>query len=96
MSANHRLQIVRDCYRAYESGDPSILEERLADDFTRGEMEKRNFEREAVPCVLTMVHGRGRRNQSSYPADRRAYTGPRQRRHPEFRPLRQFCRRPAR
>jgi ketosteroid isomerase-like protein len=34
MSANDRLKIVRDCYRAYESGDPSVLEERLSDDFT--------------------------------------------------------------
>jgi ketosteroid isomerase-like protein len=29
-----RLQLVRDCYGAYESGDPSILEQALSDDFT--------------------------------------------------------------
>ena len=34
MSANDRLKIVRDCYRAYESGDRSILDEVLSDDFT--------------------------------------------------------------
>jgi ketosteroid isomerase-like protein len=34
MPANDRLQIVRDCYGAYESGDRSVLEERLTEDFT--------------------------------------------------------------
>jgi ketosteroid isomerase-like protein len=29
-----RLKIVRDCYSAYESGDRSVLEQHLADDFT--------------------------------------------------------------
>jgi ketosteroid isomerase-like protein len=29
-----RLQIARDCYGAYESGDRSILEERLTEDYT--------------------------------------------------------------
>jgi ketosteroid isomerase-like protein len=29
-----RLDIARDCYRAYEIGDPSALEEHLAGDFT--------------------------------------------------------------
>ena len=29
-----RLQLVRDCYAAYESGDPRALEENLSDDFT--------------------------------------------------------------
>src|SRR3954451_20981596 len=28
-----RLQVVRDVYGAYESGDRSVVEERLADDF---------------------------------------------------------------
>jgi ketosteroid isomerase-like protein len=28
-----RLQIVRDCYGAYESGDRRVMEERLSDDF---------------------------------------------------------------
>lgn len=32
--ASDRLQIVRDCYAAYESGDPSVLESVLSDDFT--------------------------------------------------------------
>jgi ketosteroid isomerase-like protein len=32
MPTDDRLKIVRDCYGAYESGDRSILEERLADD----------------------------------------------------------------
>ena len=31
--AADRLQIVRDCYGAYESGDPSALERHLSDDF---------------------------------------------------------------
>jgi ketosteroid isomerase-like protein len=34
MTAPDRLQLARDCYGAYESGDRSILEERLAEDFT--------------------------------------------------------------
>jgi ketosteroid isomerase-like protein len=29
-----RLQIVRDCYGAYESGDRRVLEERLTEDYT--------------------------------------------------------------
>ena len=29
-----RLQIVRDCYRAYETGDRAMLERHLSDDFT--------------------------------------------------------------
>ena len=29
-----RAAIVRDCYRAYETGDRRVLEERLSDDFT--------------------------------------------------------------
>ena len=29
-----RLQIVRDCYCAYESGDRSVVEEILSDDYT--------------------------------------------------------------
>ena len=29
-----RLRLVRDCYAAYESGDPAALEEHLSDDFT--------------------------------------------------------------
>lgn len=33
MNARDRLQVVRDCYGAYESGDRSILERSLADDF---------------------------------------------------------------
>jgi ketosteroid isomerase-like protein len=33
MPATDRLQIARDCYRAYESGDRSIVEELLSDDF---------------------------------------------------------------
>lgn len=34
MPACDRLKLVRDCYGAYESGDRSVVEERLADDFT--------------------------------------------------------------
>ncbi len=34
MSAHDRLQVVRDCYSAYECGDRSILEQHLAEDFT--------------------------------------------------------------
>jgi ketosteroid isomerase-like protein len=34
MAANHRLQIVRDCYGAYESGDRQIVEKHLSHDFT--------------------------------------------------------------
>ena len=34
MSADDRLQIVRACYGAYESGDRNILEQLLTDDFT--------------------------------------------------------------
>ncbi len=29
-----RLRIARDCYAAYESGDPAALERSLSDDFT--------------------------------------------------------------
>jgi ketosteroid isomerase-like protein len=29
-----RLNVVRDCYRAYESGDRSLIENHLADDFS--------------------------------------------------------------
>jgi ketosteroid isomerase-like protein len=29
-----RLEIARDCYRAYESGDRRLIDERLTDDFT--------------------------------------------------------------
>jgi ketosteroid isomerase-like protein len=32
--AYDRLQLARDCYGAYESGDRSIVEELLTDDFT--------------------------------------------------------------
>lgn len=32
--ADDRMQIVRDCYRAYETGDRSLIEPHLADDFT--------------------------------------------------------------
>jgi ketosteroid isomerase-like protein len=34
MSDPDRLRIVRECYEAYESGDRTILEQHLADDFT--------------------------------------------------------------
>jgi ketosteroid isomerase-like protein len=34
MSGDNRLQRVRDLYGAYESGDRSILEETLSEDFT--------------------------------------------------------------
>ena len=34
MPANNRVQTVRDSYRAYESGDRSVIEEILSDDFT--------------------------------------------------------------
>lgn len=34
MTANHRLQTVRDSYRAYESGDRSVIEEILSEGFT--------------------------------------------------------------
>ncbi len=33
MSGHDRLQVVRDCYGAYVSGERSILEHNLADDF---------------------------------------------------------------
>ena len=29
-----RLEIVRDCYRAYETGDRSLIERHLSDDYT--------------------------------------------------------------
>jgi ketosteroid isomerase-like protein len=34
MSAYDRLQLARDCYGAYESGDRRVVEELLSDDFT--------------------------------------------------------------
>lgn len=34
MPAHDRLQLVRDAYGAYESGDRSVIEELLSDDFT--------------------------------------------------------------
>jgi ketosteroid isomerase-like protein len=34
VASNDRLQLARDAYRAYESGDRSLIEELLADDFT--------------------------------------------------------------
>jgi ketosteroid isomerase-like protein len=33
MPAHDRLQVVRDCYGAYESGDRSIVEQNLSEDF---------------------------------------------------------------
>jgi ketosteroid isomerase-like protein len=33
MPGNDRLEVVRRCYGAYESGDPSALQESLSDDF---------------------------------------------------------------
>lgn len=33
MAAHDRLQIARDCYGAYESGDRRVVEECLSDDF---------------------------------------------------------------
>ncbi len=33
MTATKRLQIVRDCYGAYESGNRRVIEEHLSDDF---------------------------------------------------------------
>jgi ketosteroid isomerase-like protein len=32
--ADDRLQAVRDCYRAYETGDRSLVEQHLSEDFT--------------------------------------------------------------
>jgi ketosteroid isomerase-like protein len=34
LPGSHRLQTVRDAYGAYESGDRSVIEECLTDDFT--------------------------------------------------------------
>ena len=34
MAGADRLQIVRDCYRAYETGDRGMLERHLDDDFS--------------------------------------------------------------
>jgi ketosteroid isomerase-like protein len=34
MAANDRLQVVRDVYGAYESGDRDVVEQHLSDDFT--------------------------------------------------------------
>jgi ketosteroid isomerase-like protein len=34
MSGNDRLQTVRECYGAYETGDRRALDEHLSDDFT--------------------------------------------------------------
>jgi ketosteroid isomerase-like protein len=33
MPADDRLQVVRDCYRAYETGDRDLVERILTDDF---------------------------------------------------------------
>ena len=33
MTDNHRLELARDCYRAYESGDRRAVEALLSDDF---------------------------------------------------------------
>ncbi len=33
MTGDERVQVVRDCYRAYETGDRSLIEKHLADDF---------------------------------------------------------------
>src|SRR5438477_9147358 len=33
MSSTDRLQTVRDCYRAYETGDRDLIERALSDDF---------------------------------------------------------------
>ena len=34
MSARDRMQVARDCYGAYVSGDRSVVEQSLSDDFT--------------------------------------------------------------
>jgi ketosteroid isomerase-like protein len=34
MTTEDRLRIARDCYRAYETGDRSVVEAALGDDFT--------------------------------------------------------------
>ncbi len=34
MTAHDRLKVVRDCYGAYESGDRSVVERHLTDNFT--------------------------------------------------------------
>jgi ketosteroid isomerase-like protein len=34
LSARDRLQVARDCYGAYVSGDRSVVEQSLSDDFT--------------------------------------------------------------
>ena len=34
MASHDRLQVARDCYGAYESGDRSVVENILTDDFT--------------------------------------------------------------
>jgi ketosteroid isomerase-like protein len=34
MTATDRLQVVRDCYCAYEAGDRRLVEQHLTDDFT--------------------------------------------------------------
>ena len=34
MSSTHRLQVVRDCYAAFASGDRGVVEQRLSEDFT--------------------------------------------------------------
>jgi ketosteroid isomerase-like protein len=34
MAAGNRLQIARDCYRAYETGERELIEQHLADDYT--------------------------------------------------------------
>ncbi len=34
MTPMDRLEVARECYRAYESGDRSLVEKHLADDYT--------------------------------------------------------------
>ena len=34
MTGDDRVQLVRDCYRAYETGEQQVLERALSDDFT--------------------------------------------------------------
>jgi hypothetical protein len=34
MAAGNRLQIARDCYRAYETGERELIEQHLAADYT--------------------------------------------------------------
>ncbi len=44
MAAGDRLQIVRDCYRAYETGDCALLERHLSADFRADGSRFRNTE----------------------------------------------------